>query len=84
MFLFISAQFTGELLADEDELLQTIISLEHLGDAMVMPETHLMFKLFPFLRHLPGSYGRLYRQLIENKRKFTDFIYHKDKVGSST
>ena len=70
-------------MADDDELLQTIVALEHLGDAMVMPETHLIFKLFPFLRHLPGSYGHMYRQLMANKRKLTDFIFHKNKVGLS-
>lgn len=71
----IGCLFTGELLADNDEMLTTIVALDHLGDAMVMPETHLVFKLFPFLRFLPGSYGRMYRQLMDHKRKLRDFIF---------
>ena len=73
-------QFTGELLPNNDELLQTVVALDHLGDAMVMPETHLVFKLFPFIRFLPGSYGSMYRQLMENKRQLKELIFHETKV----
>ena len=76
-FLF---QFTGEVLPNDDELLQTVVALDQLGDAMVMPETHLVFKLFPFIRFLPGSYGRMYRQLMENKRQLRELIFHETKV----
>ena len=62
-------------------MLTTIVALDHLGDAMVMPETHLIFKLFPFLRFLPGSYGRMYRQLMDHKRKLRDFIFTENTVG---
>ena len=75
-----SLQFTGEVLPDDDEVLQTVVALDHLGDAMVMPETHLVFKLFPFLRFLPGSYGRMYRELMGNKRRLRDVIFHETKV----
>ena len=73
-------QFSGEVLPDGDEFLQTVVALDHLGDAMVMPETHLVFKLFPFIRFLPGSYGRMYRELMENKRRLRELIFHKTKV----
>ena len=73
-------QFTGELLPNNDELLQTVVALDHLGDAMVMPETHLVFKLFPFIRFLPGSYGSMYRQLMENKGQLKELIFHETKV----
>ena len=73
-------QFTGEVLPNDDVLLETVVALDKLGDALVMPETHLVFKLFPFIRFLPGSYGRLYRQLMENKRQLRELIFHETKV----
>ncbi|KAK3590653.1 hypothetical protein CHS0354_007149 [Potamilus streckersoni] len=67
LYKLLAAVFVGELLEDDDPLLSTIKQFDHYGHRIVLPSNHSVLKLFPFLRHLPGKYGKMYRDIMKGK-----------------
>ncbi|WAR04909.1 CP17A-like protein [Mya arenaria] len=59
--------FTGKRLEDDDPALQAIASFDEVGNELINPAVHLVFKVAPWIRYLPGYYGNLYRKVMTSK-----------------
>lgn len=78
--LFISLQFTGDLLADEDPAFKAIKDFDEAGNEIIVPVTHMLFKVIPFIRFMPGYYGDLYRRTIKSREDLRVNLVQKMKV----
>ncbi|XP_052803498.1 vitamin D(3) 25-hydroxylase-like [Mya arenaria] len=63
----IGIMFTGKRLEDDDPALQAIASFDEVGNELINPAVHLVFKVAPWIRYLPGYYGNLYRKVMTSK-----------------
>ena len=73
-------QFSGELLADEDPMFLAIQEFDIAGNEMIVPVTHLIFKVVPFVRYMPGYYGNLYRRTIKSREDLRIELINRMKV----
>ncbi|XP_022320258.2 cytochrome P450 2J4-like isoform X3 [Crassostrea virginica] len=78
--------FTGRRCQDDDKLLKVLMDFDRDGDEMIQPQVHAVFKLFPWIRHFPGYYGTLYRNVIRGRTELQSLVqemkksYDKDNV----
>lgn len=67
-------QFTGRRCQDDDKLLKVLMDFDRDGDEMIQPQVHAVFKLFPWIRHFPGYYGTLYRNVIRGRTELQSLV----------
>lgn len=41
---------------------------------MIQPQVHAVYKLFPWIRHFPGYYGGLYRNVIRGRTELHNLV----------
>lgn len=66
--------FTGRRCQDEDRLLKVLVDFDRDGDTMIQPQVHAVYKLFPWIRHFPGYYGGLYRNVIRGRTELHNLV----------
>jgi len=76
----LSFQLVGESLTADDpdrDVLWTFIDLLY---TLIDPSVDGPLRMFPFLRHLPGYYGNIYRQTVEMRDKVSKRFFDDQKV----
>ena len=51
---------------------------------LVHPKVGMTLALFPFLRHLPGKWGDIYRRVIKARDHFVEVFIEESKVITFT
>ncbi|WAR04905.1 CP2D6-like protein [Mya arenaria] len=76
----IGIMFTGKRLVDDDPVLQAIASFDDVGNELINPAVHLVFKVAPWIRYLPGYYGNLYRKVMASTKTLRNELVYKLKT----
>lgn len=73
-------QLIGEALSADDPDRDALWEFIDLLYVLIDPSVDGALRMFPFLRHLPGYYGNVYRQTIVTRDKVSKRFFEDQKV----
>ncbi|KAH3826034.1 vitamin D(3) 25-hydroxylase-like [Dreissena polymorpha] len=75
----IGVLYTGKRLSTDDPSFQAIADFDRAGNEIITPSVHLVLKVMPWLRHLPGYYGNLFDRTMQCKERLKRDLIQKEK-----
>lgn len=73
-------QLIGEALPADDPDRNILWEFIDLLYVLIDPSVDGALRMFPFLRHLPGYYGNVYRQTVSARDKVSERFFEDQKV----